>query len=84
MKNKFKLGSLGMANSGKNSNSSQFFITLTDNEAMLAKLNGKFVCFGQVKNLDDGGMDVLRRLSEVGGKDEKPTQPVWISECNVL
>lgn len=84
MKNKFQLGSLGMANSGKNSNSSQFFITLTDNEAMLAKLNGKFVCFGRVKNLDEGGREVLKRIGDIGGANEKPTLPVWVDDCNVL
>jgi cyclophilin family peptidyl-prolyl cis-trans isomerase len=38
-----------MANSGKNSNSSQFFVVLTDDESKLAKMSGKHVVFGQLK-----------------------------------
>jgi cyclophilin family peptidyl-prolyl cis-trans isomerase len=38
------IGILSMANSGKNSNSSQFFITL----ASLPQLDGKYVVFGKV------------------------------------
>ncbi|KAG8988078.1 hypothetical protein FRB90_002972 [Tulasnella sp. 427] len=71
LKNKFKFGSLGMANSGKNSNTSQFFVTLTDDEAMLAKLNGKLVCFGQAADnwtfhsiwTDEGTRDINGRAS---------------------
>lgn len=37
-----------MANSGKNTNSSQFFIVLTEDETKLKKLSGKYVIFGQV------------------------------------
>ena len=46
LKAKFKRGSLAMANSGKNTNSSQFFVVLTNDEAQLAKLDGKYVQFG--------------------------------------
>jgi cyclophilin family peptidyl-prolyl cis-trans isomerase len=67
-----------MANSGKNSNSSQFFIVLTDDENKLAKLRGKYVMFGRVVE----GWDVLERLNEVGGGlDGKPTTNVWIGGC---
>jgi cyclophilin family peptidyl-prolyl cis-trans isomerase len=70
-----------MANSGKNSNSSQFFVVLTDDEAKLAKMTGKYVVFGQLKD-SEGCMDVLRKLDEVGGGDDgRPTERVWIGGC---
>lgn len=50
-----KLGVVGMANSGKNSNTSQFYITLA---GALPQLNGKHVVFGQVVD----GLEVLKRI----------------------
>ncbi|PSR71464.1 hypothetical protein PHLCEN_2v12731 [Hermanssonia centrifuga] len=70
-------GSLAMANSGKNTNSSQFFVVLTNDENKLAKMNGKYVTFGDL----DSGWEVLDRLDEVGSGDGRPTIPVWIGEC---
>ena len=70
-----------MANSGKNTNSSQFFVVLTDDETQLAKLDGKYVVFGQLKE----GWEVLSALDDVGGgADGGPTRPVWVGGCGVL
>ena len=67
-----------MANSGKNTNSSQFFVVLADDESKLSKMNGKYVVFGEVIE----GLDVLERLDAVGGgSDGKPSAPVWIGGC---
>ena len=77
MKKKPKRGSLAMANSGKNSNTSQFFVVLTDQETQLAKMQGKYVIFGEVKS----GWEVLDRLNQIGSSDGKPPQPVWIGDC---
>lgn len=67
-----------MANSGKNSNSSQFFIVLANDETKLSKMNGKYVAFGEAVE----GWDVLDKLDEVGGDaDGKPTSSVWIGDC---
>ena len=78
MKRKAKRGSLAMANSGKNTNSSQYFIILTDDESKLSKINGKYVVFGQVES----GWEVLDRLNEVaGGAEGKSTKPVWVGKC---
>lgn len=67
-----------MANSGKNSNSSQYFVALTNDEVKLNKMNGKYVVFGEVVQ----GHDVLDRLDEVGGgADWKPSLPVWVGAC---
>ncbi|KAG8904624.1 hypothetical protein FRB99_001421 [Tulasnella sp. 403] len=85
LKNKFKFGSLGMANSGKNSNTSQFFVTLTEDPATLTKLDGKYVCFGEVKNVDGEGRQVLLRLNDAASPNsDKPSEPVWVSDCGVL
>jgi len=71
-------GTLAMANSGKNTNSSQFFIVLTDDETQLAKLNGKYVVFGELK----AGLETLDKLHQVAGDvDGKPIVPVWIGGC---
>ena len=53
-----KPGLLSMANSGKNSNSSQVFFTLKP----VAYLDGKHVVFGRVVS----GMDVVKAVEKVG------------------
>lgn len=79
-KTKFKKGSLAMANSGKNTNSSQFFVVLTDDETQLAKLDGKYVLFGQLRD----GWEVLDALDNVGGNtDGKPVRPTWVGGCGL-
>lgn len=78
LKIKMRRGTLAMANSGKNTNSSQFFVVLTDDEKQLAKLNGKYVAFGELK----AGIEVLDKLNKVAGDvDGKPSMPVWIGGC---
>ena len=73
-------GSLAMANSGKNTNSSQFFVVLTADETKLNKMNGKYVVFGEVES----GLEVLDKLDEVGGgTDGKSSRPVWVGDCGV-
>ena len=80
LKRKMCRGSLAMANSGKNTNSSQFFVVLTEDSAKLAKMNGKYVVFGEVES----GVDVLDKLDEVGGGvDGKSSTPVWVGDCGV-
>jgi len=69
------VGTLSMANSGKDSNSSQFFFTLADN---LTKLNGKHVVFGQVVE----GVDILHRINqEAASADGSPKVDVVIADC---
>ncbi|XDV31404.1 hypothetical protein PO909_034098, partial [Leuciscus waleckii] len=69
-------GLLSMANRGRDTNSSQFFITLKKAE----HLDFKHVAFGFVKE----GMDVVKRIAELGTKDGKPTKAITVSDCGQL
>lgn len=64
-------GSLAMANSGPNTNGSQFFINLGDTP----HLTGKHTVFGEVES----GKDVVAAIGAVPrGQGDKPTTPVTI------
>uniref|UniRef100_A0A8C5PW17 Peptidyl-prolyl cis-trans isomerase n=1 Tax=Leptobrachium leishanense TaxID=445787 RepID=A0A8C5PW17_9ANUR len=59
-------GLLSMANSGANTNGSQFYITCDKTDW----LDGEHVVFGEVME----GMDVVRLIEGQGSKDGKPKQ----------
>lgn len=69
-----------MANSGKNSNTSQFFITLSDKHAQFDKINGKYVIFGQVVE----GLQVLEQINQVTEVKETPQETITITDCGSL
>ena len=70
-------GALAMANSGPNTNGSQFFIVTADEASWL---DGKHTVFGQVTD----GEDVLDNLNNVPtGAADKPLTPVYISSIEL-
>ncbi|CAN8005565.1 unnamed protein product [Ixodes hexagonus] len=69
-------GMLSMANSGPNSNSSQFFLTT----AKADWLDGKHVVFGQVIS----GMEVVRKMEACGSASGKVSKKVEISNSGEL
>ena len=69
-------GRLAMANTGPNSNGSQFFITTVD----CPWLDGKHVVFGKAT----GGLDVIDKMEAVGSGSGATSQPVVIEDCGEL
>merc|ERR1712087_997340 len=71
-----RAGLLSMANSGPDSNGSQFFITV----APTPWLDGKHVVFGEVLS----GMELVKTLEELGSDSGQPSKTVTVTASGVL
>mmetsp|Transcript_7981 Transcript_7981/g.11390 ORF Transcript_7981/g.11390 Transcript_7981/m.11390 type:complete len:407 (+) Transcript_7981:143-1363(+) len=70
-------GVVSMGNSGKNSNTSQFFITLN----AAHQCDGKHVVFGEVVS----GLEVLDAIESIGSHDDsQPKDPIVITDCGAF
>ena len=65
-----------MANSGKNTNGSQFFLTT----AATPWLDNKHVVFGKVVE----GMDVVQKIESYGSEDGRPSKGITIIRSGQL
>jgi peptidylprolyl isomerase len=75
-KNNNAVGTIAMANSGPNTNGSQFFINVADNNF----LDTKHTVFGQIIN----GLDIVMKISEVPTKEgDVPVDPVIIERIEL-
>ncbi|KAG7370623.1 peptidylprolyl isomerase [Nitzschia inconspicua] len=74
-------GVLSMANSGKDTNGSQFFITFRPTP----HLNNKHVVFGHVDLSSETSRDVLLALEKVKtDRTDRPLVPITIVKCGVV
>ena len=67
-----------MANSGRNTNGSQFFITTVK----CPWLDNKHVVFGEVA--DDDSMKIVKLMEKYGTKNGRPQKEVKIVRCGQL
>lgn len=69
-------GIISMANSGPNTNNSQFFITFQK----ISNLDNKHVAFGEIID----GLDKLKELNTLNSINEEPNNNIIIEDCGVL
>ena len=71
-----KPGLLSMANAGKNTNGSQFFITTV----ACSWLDGKHTVFGEVTE----GFDLVKKIETYGSQSGNPKTEIKITDCGEL
>merc|ERR1712196_460532 len=67
---------LSMANAGRNTNGSQFFITTV----VTSWLDGKHVVFGKVLE----GQDIVRKCESMGSQSGATKAPIIVAACGQL
>lgn len=65
-----------MANKGKDSNASQFMITL----GAAPQLDGKHIRFGEVLS----GQDIMKQIEDAGSELGTPKKDVVIKNCGIV
>ncbi|MFF7365214.1 peptidylprolyl isomerase [Streptomyces sp. NPDC008125] len=73
-----KAGLLSMANAGRNTNGSQFFITTV----LTPWLDGKHVVFGEVA--DEDSMKLVKKIESLGSQSGRTSAKITIAESGVL
>ena len=74
------VGVVGMANKGKNTNTSQFYVTLAP---ALKQCDGKHVVIGQVVN--DEGLAMLGKINtDIATEGGSPKVPLFVGACGLL
>lgn len=71
-----RAGILSMANAGKNTNGSQFFLCTVPTPW----LDGKHCVFGSVTK----GLEVMKAIETVGSKSGKPSKNVLVEDCGQI
>jgi cyclophilin family peptidyl-prolyl cis-trans isomerase len=72
----YEIGSLAMANSGPDTNGSQFFVVTGDNGASLP---ASYTLFGKVTE----GMDVVAAIEATGSEEGTPTEETTITSVTI-